>query len=68
MSRNLKPFEGQVKTECGLRFVYFNGCWLLDQFPTTIDRHHTYSGHQDEKKPYRGARKAHIIASTKLLR
>jgi hypothetical protein len=60
--------KGDVKTVKGLKFVYNGSFWALDGTVDTIDRHHNYSGHQDPKKPYRGAKEAHVITGTKLLR
>lgn len=61
--------KGDVKTSYGIRFRFNGEYWEQDQLITnTIDRHHTYSGHQDPKKPYRGAKDAHVICGNKLLR
>lgn len=60
--------KGDVKTENGLKWVYTGSFWALDGTVDTIDRHHNYSGHQDAKKPYRGAKEAHVTCGNKLLR
>lgn len=64
--RNSK--KGLVKVENGLRYKHDGDFWVLDQDLVTVDRHHNYSGQQDPKKPYRGAKESHVICGNKLCR
>jgi len=61
--------KGQIKFAYGIRFVFNGEYWVQDSLITNIiDRHHTYTGHQDPKKPYRGAKAAHCTCGAKLCR
>ena len=63
-----KPRKGDVRYLQGIRFVHNGQYFEQDGVVSTIDRHHSYSGHQDPKKPYRGAKDAHVICGNKLCR
>jgi hypothetical protein len=67
-TKSNSPKNGDVKLFNGVRFIHNGHYWLLDEILDIIDRHHNYSGFQDPKKPYRGAREAHLICGTKLCR
>lgn len=64
----IKVRKGTVRIINGLKYVFNGSYWTLKDTVNTIDKHHNYSGHQDPKKPYRGAKEAHVTCGNKLLR
>jgi len=61
------PKNGDVKLDHGIRFMYHNGVWCLDEVIDSFDSFHNYTGRQTEKKPLRTA-DSHLVCGTRLLR